>query len=114
MSRIEDVLKMENVAEGAKEELRDAKKAVQDLKALANLSQSEGGERLLDMLQEDCRDILLRLLKAKEAHKTDEIMVLLSDFEAKFTLYNTIKSASRDYSEADEALSERLDEILEG
>lgn len=114
MSRLDEVLKMDNLAEGAKDELRNAKDGVNDLQAISNVAESVGGQKLLEMLQEDCRDILLKILKAKDEGKVDTVMTLLSDFQAKFTLFNTLKSAPREYADADEALQERLEEILEG
>lgn len=114
MSRLEEILKMDNLAEGAKDEIRNAKDSVNDLQAISNVAESVGGQKLLEMLQDDCRDLLLKVLKAKEDNEVDKVMTLLSDFQAKFTLFNTIKSAPKEYADADEALSERLDEILEG
>lgn len=114
MGRIDDVLKMKNLNSGAKEEIRDAKLANADLKALAGVAESEGGSQLLDALKEDCRTILLQMLTAKKEGEGEKVLPLLSDFEAKFTLYNTIKSASQDYEDAEKSLDARVDEILEG
>lgn len=114
MSRIDDVLSMKNVAEEAKEELKDAKRAVNDLKSLASVAGSPGGDTLLAMLREDCRDLLLNMLQAKKNGQSEQILAYLSDFEAKFTLFNTIKSAPEDYEYSDNSLNERVEEILEG
>lgn len=118
MNRLDDVLKMKNVAEGAKEELIDAKQSVRDLKSLAMVANSEGGKQLYDILKEDCRDIITQMINTKRAAKTgwenEIISSLLPTFEAKFTLFNTLKSAPQDYEDAEEALEERVDEILEG
>lgn len=113
MSRLDDVLNMKNVADEAKDELVNAKQAVRDLKSLAMVAESEGGKQLYNILKEDCRDILLKLLNAKAEFDDKKVMALLSDFEAKFTLFNTLKSAPQDYEEAEDALEERVDEILE-
>ena len=114
MNRLDDVLKIKHLDPEAKEELKEAKQSVKDLRALANVATSEGGEQLLNMLQEDCRDLLLKMMNAKSENKTENVLIYLSDFEAKFTLFNTIKSAPSDYSDSDEALDAHLDEILKG
>lgn len=113
MSRIDDVLQMNNLVEGAKEEIKNADQATKDLEHLAHLAQSPEGDTLTEMLREGCRDALFQMLTAKSQGEEEKIMPLLADFEAKFTLYNTIKSAPQDYSDAREALEERLDEILQ-
>lgn len=112
--RIEDALELQHLDPEAKQELKDANQSVKDLKAMAMVAGSEGGTKLLEMLKEDCRDILTQMLNAKKAGEVEKVMPLLSDFEAKFTLFNTIKSAEKDYQDADDALNERLEEILEG
>lgn len=118
MSRIDDALKLNNLNPEARTELKDAKQTVNDLASLAQVAGSAGGTVLLEMLREDCRDILTQMLNVKKAGEVgwqDKLVnSLLPDFEAKFTLFNTIKSAEKDYQEADQALEERLDEILEG
>lgn len=118
MSRVDDVIELQNLSPQAKEELKDAKQAVSDLASLAQVAGSVGGTVLLEMLKEDCRDILTQILNVKkvaeEGWQDKLVNSLLPDFEAKFTLFNTIKSADIDYKEMDQALEDRLDEILEG
>lgn len=118
MSRIEDALKLNNLNPDARQELKDAKQTVDDLASLAQVAGSAGGTKLLEMLKEDCRDLLAQMLNVKKAGEVgwqEKILhSIIPDFEAKFTLFNTIKSAEKDYQEADEALEHRLDEILEG
>lgn len=118
MSRIDDALELKNLHPDARKELKDAKQTVDDLASLAQVAGSAGGSKLLEMLKEDCRDLLAQMLTAKKAAEVgwqEKILhSIIPDFEAKFTLFNTIKSAEKDYQEADDALTERLDEILEG
>lgn len=113
MSRLDDILNRDDVASDTKSELKDAQKSVKDLEAVAQVAQSEGGKILFDMLKEDCRDVLVAMLNAKKLGETEKVMPLLSDFEAKFTLLNTLKSAGQDYEDAQAALEERMEEVLE-
>lgn len=118
MSRIDDVLELQNLDPDARKELQDAKKAVKDLEALASLAHSVGGQELCNILKDDCRDILTQMINTKimgaEGWQDKVINSLLPDFQAKFTLYNTIKSAEVDYRDSVEALNARVEEILEG
>lgn len=113
MSRIDEVLELKNLAPSAREELKDAKQALLDLNAISQVSQSEGGKRLQEVLKEDCRDLILKMLKAKDENKMDNVMACLSDFQAKFTLFNTIKTASDDHTEGVETLEKKIEEILD-
>jgi hypothetical protein len=116
--RVEDAIKLEHLDPEAREELKDADQTVKDLEAIAMVSTSSGGLQLTEMLREDCRDLLIQVINAKkEANggwQDHVVNNLLPSFEAKFTLFNTIKSASLDYDEAEKALNDRLEEILEG
>lgn len=114
MSRIDDVLELENLDTEARKELQNGKEALKDLEALASVASSNGGTVLLEILKETARDTLLKMITAKTAGETEKIMPLLADFEANFTLYNTIKSAAQDYESAEEQLNDRIDEIIEG
>lgn len=117
MSRLEDILKRDDVDSGAKAELKDAQESVKDLQAIAQVAASEGGQKLFEMLKEDCRDVLVQMLNCKKAGEVgweSRIIGFLSDFEAKFTLYNTLKSANQDYEDAEAQLEERIEEIIEG
>lgn len=117
MSRLEDILKRDDVDADAKGELKDAQESVKDLQAIAQVAASEGGQKLFEMLKEDCRDVLVQMLNTKKVGEVGweaKIVGLLSDFEAKFTLYNTLKSANQDAEDAEEQLEQRIEEIIEG
>lgn len=116
MARLEDILKRDDVDADAKGELRDAQESVKDLAAIAQVAASEGGQKLFEMLREDCRDVLVQMLNIKKAGEVGweaRIVGCLSDFEAKFTLYNTLKSANQDYEDAEAQLEQRIEEIVE-
>ena len=113
MSRLDEVLKLQTLDEGAKQELKDADEVVGDLSAISQVAQSEGGKVMLELLKDDCSELLIAILGAKKEGNSEVVNNLLSDFEATYTLYNTIKSASKDHTEAFQALKARMDEIID-
>jgi hypothetical protein len=114
MGKLEDALKLENLDPEAKGELKDTKDKIVELEAIKQVAMSEGGAKLLTMLKEDSRDLLLQLLTSYREAPREELVGLISSFEAKYTLYNHIKSAESDLKDEKERADIRVDEILEG